>query len=119
MCEHIKIIFCFGNWAPLDYFSVVMVLLTIKVNTVSGCSRCLFSKLSVNPAPSTTVEVEQMVFNTVQMPCFYFLNTFFLFVLEQTRSTMQHTLEDIILHCRKNNSSILESVFTYLYLLHS
>lgn len=91
VCEHITIIFCFGNWAPLDYFSVVMVLLTIKVNTFSGCSRCLFSKMSVNPAPSTTVEVEQMVFNTVQMPCFYFLNKFFLFVLEQTRSTMQHT----------------------------
>lgn len=75
--------------------------------------------MSVNPAPSTTVEVEQMVFNTVQMPCFYFLNKIFLFVLEQTRSTMQHTLEDIILHYRKNNSSIPESVFTYLYLLHS
>lgn len=75
--------------------------------------------MSVNPAPSTTFEVEQMVFNTVQMPCFYFLNKFFLFVLEQTRSTMQHTWEEIILHYRKNNNSTPESVFTYLYLLHS
>lgn len=32
---------------------------------------------------------------------------------------MQHTLEEIILHYRKNNNSIPESVFTYLYLLHS